>query len=139
MTISCKLLARLRQNLDTFDEGLEAFRRAMPLSQEWIQREWLLAADANPARNLLVGAKVSFLEAGTAWAIGSNRGAASSLRSYVENAFAWLYYKDHTVEFRAVVERRMDMMLPKAVQVYMKTVDPGFEKALDLITKKGKR
>jgi hypothetical protein len=138
MSISSKLLKRLRQNLDTFDEGLNSFLKAMPLSQEWIQREWLVA-DANPARTLLVGAKVSLLEAGTAWAIGSNRGAASSLRSYIENSFAWLYYKDHSVELRAVVERKIDMMLPKAVQSYIRTIDPGFEKASAIISKKRER
>jgi hypothetical protein len=138
MTISAKILERLRRNLDTFDEGLEAFLKALPLSQEWIQREWLLS-DANSARTLLVGAKVSLLEAGTAWAIGSNRGAASSLRSYIENVFAWLYYKDHPVEFRAVVDRKIDMMLPKAVQTYTKTVDPGFDKASAIISRKRER
>jgi chromosome partitioning protein len=86
------------------------------------------------ARHLLLGSKVALLEAGTGWAIGSNRGAASSLRAYVENAFAWLYYKDHPVEFRAVEARRADLKLPKAVQLYIKEMDGGFERAyLELI------
>jgi hypothetical protein len=106
--------------------------------QQWVQREWLLA-EGNPARNLLAGAKVTFLEAGSAWAIGSNRGAASSIRAYIENAFAWLYYKDHPVEFRAVLARQLDLILPKSVQSYIKSVDNGFDKAYAMIARKRTR
>jgi hypothetical protein len=138
MTISHKLLARLNENLGTFEEGLSAFFNAMPVSQSWIQREWLLS-DENPAQKLLIGAKVALTEAGTAWAIGSNRGAASSLRALIESTFGWLYYKDHPVEFRVMLERQMDMVLPKAVQSYMKSIDGGWEKAYSFLLRKKSR
>jgi hypothetical protein len=138
MTLSSKLLGRLTDNLVTFEHAIDTFLKTLPLSQDWLQREWPLA-DGNPARTLIVGAKVALLETGTAWAIGSNRGAASSLRAYIENAFAWLYYKDHPVEFRAVLDRRIDMYLPKAVQNYIKTIDRGWEKAYSFSDKKSKR
>ena len=86
-----------------------------------------------------MGAKVALLEAATAWAIGSNRGAASSLRAYIENTFAWLYYKDHPVEFQTILTKHADMMLPKSVQNYLKNIDGGFEKAYTLISRKGLR
>lgn len=138
MTISSKILERLQENLVTFEDGVNSFIAAMPLSQLWIQREWLIAGD-NPAQNLLIGAKVAFVEAGTAWAIGSNRGAASSLRAYIENGFAWLYYKDHPVEFRAVLARQLDLILPKAVQSYVKSLDGGFDKAYSMMVRKRQR
>jgi hypothetical protein len=138
MTLSSKLHGRLAENLTTFDDALDTFLKTLPLSQDWIQREWPLSDD-NPARTLIVGAKVALLETGTAWAVGSNRGAASSLRAYIENAFAWLYYKDHPVEFRAVLDRNIDMHLPKAVQNYIKTMDKGWEKAYSFLNKKSKR
>ncbi len=107
---------------------------AMNEATHWIQRDWQLY-QTNPAHLLLTGAKVSFLESATAWAIGSNRGAAASLRAAVENAFAWLYYKDHPVELKAVKERRADMLLPKAVQNYLKVVDGGFELSYEMLKK----
>jgi hypothetical protein len=138
MTISSKLLTRLHQNLQSFDEGFDAYFKSLPFSRDWIQREWPLS-DGNPAQNLLIAAKVAFVEAGTAWAIGSNRGAASSLRAYIEAAFAWLYYKDHVVEFRAVLQRQMDMSLPKTVQSYLKSIDSGWEKAYAMLARNKQR
>lgn len=92
MILSSRLAQRLADNLSSFDEGMGVFSQAMPLSKAWIEREWPLSENVK-AQSLLVGAKVALLEAATAWAIGSNRGAASSLRAYIENTFAWLYYK----------------------------------------------
>lgn len=138
MSISSKLAARVTSNLESFDKALEAFLGALPLSKDWVQHDWLIS-EANRAQSLLTGAKIALLEAGAAWAIGSNRGAASSLRAYIENAFAWLYYKDHPVEFRAVAERKIDLMLPKAIQSYIKTIDDGFEKAYSMLSPKQTR
>jgi hypothetical protein len=135
MTLSSRLAQRLAQNLSSFDAGLNVFSEAMPLSRDWIQREWPLSESVK-AQSLLVGAKVALLEAATAWAIGSNCGAASSLRAYIENTFAWLYYKDHPVEFQTILTKHADMMLPKSVQNYIKNIDEGFEKAYNLISRK---
>jgi hypothetical protein len=132
MTLSSRLAQRLAQNLSSFDEGLGVFSQAMPLSKDWIQREWPLS-ESTKAQSLLVGAKVALLEAGTAWAIGSNRGAASSLRAYIENTFAWLYYN------QTIVTKHADMMLPKSVQNYFKNIDGDFEKSYLLISIRGLR
>jgi hypothetical protein len=138
MTLSSNLTARLNQNLRDFDTAFSRFCEAVPLSTDWIQREWLLA-DGNKARALLAGAKVALLETGTAWAIGSNRGAASSLRAYIESSFSWLYYKDHPVELNAVLARQMDMLLPKAIQSYLGNIDHGFEKSYSNLARKKRR
>jgi hypothetical protein len=138
MTLSSNLTTRLSQNLRDFEAAFTRFYEIVPLSTDWIQRDWLLA-DGNKARALLAGAKVALLETGTAWAIGSNRGAASSLRAYIESSFAWLYYKDHPVELKAVLVRQMDMLLPKAIQSYLGNVDHGFERSYSNLVKRKRR
>jgi hypothetical protein len=134
MTDGTIIANRIEGNLSGIPIALQEFMAAMDHATHWIQRDWQLY-QANPAHLLLTGVKVSFLESATAWAIGSNRGAAASLRAAVENAFAWLYYKDHPVELKAVKERRADMLLPKAVQNYLKAVDGGFEASYEMLKK----
>lgn len=138
MTLFSGIAGKVATNLGGFEAALEEFFEALPLSRAWIQREWILSSNVR-ARPLLVGAKVSLLEAGTAWAIGSNRGAASSLRAYIENAFAWIYYKDHPVEYGVVEHMRGDVMLPKAIQGYIKQIDHGFEKPYLELSKQSSR
>lgn len=134
MTNGTIIASRIEGNLPEIPVALQEFMAAMDQATHWIQRDWQLY-QANPAHLLLTGVKVSFLESATAWAIGSNRGAAASLRAAVENAFAWLYYKDHPVELKAVKDRRADMLLPKAVQSYLKAVDGGYEASYEILKK----
>ncbi|MES2175350.1 MAG: hypothetical protein V4523_15575 [Pseudomonadota bacterium] len=134
MTNGSIIAERIAGNLPGIPIALHEFMGAIDEATQWIQRDWQLY-QANPAHLLLTGAKVSFLESATAWAIGSNRGAAASLRAAVENAFAWLYYKDHPMELKAVKERRADMLLPKAVQSYLKSVDGGYEISYEMLKK----
>ncbi|GJD47226.1 hypothetical protein AFCDBAGC_5118 [Methylobacterium cerastii] len=132
------IFERVRQNLAVAEGSLNEIQSSLPRTISWIQREWMIA-NQNHARALLTGAKISLLEAGTAWAIGSNRGAASSLRVFTENTIAWLYYKDHPVEYNMVIVNGADLLLPKAVQSYLKLVDLGFEKNYSLLSKYAKR
>lgn len=128
------IAARIGANIASLSTALSDFTQAIPLSSSWIQREWQLH-ETNPAHVLLSGAKIAMLEAATTWAIGSNRGAAASLRIAIENTMSWLYYKDHLVEFRAVQSRHGDLLLPKAVQSYIKNVDAGFDASYAMINK----
>ncbi|WP_426011433.1 hypothetical protein [Caulobacter sp. DWR2-3-1b2] len=134
MTVFSEIAARVAANLEGLEDALGEFSASLPLSKEWIQREVPLAS-SNPANPLLSGTKIALLEAGAAWAIGANRGAASSIRAYIENAFAWLYYKDHPVEFRVVDIGRSELTMPKGVQSYLKQVDGGFEKSYSVLAK----
>lgn len=138
MTTFSEIASRVAANLNGCEGALSEFSAALPFSKDWVQREWLLST-SNPARPLLLGAKVALLEAGTAWALGVNRGAASSLRAYIENTLSWLHYKDHPVEYRSVEARRSDLMLPKAIQNYVKQHDLGFEKAYSELLKVSSR
>jgi hypothetical protein len=132
MTLHSTLAARIETNLTTLEAALAAFMSSTALSRAWVDYAWPLGAD-NAARPLLVGAKISLLEAGTSWGIGSNRGAAASLRTFVENIFAWLYYKDHPVEYGLVSSREDDLVLPKAIKLYLQRTDKGFEKAWSIL------
>lgn len=134
MTNGTVIAGRIEGNLPDIPTALHEFMVAMDHASHWIQRDWQLYQE-NPAHLLLAGSKVSLLESATAWAIGSNRGAAASLRAAVENAFAWLYYKDHPVELKAVKDRRADMLLPKAVQSYLRGADGGFDTSYEMLKK----
>src|SRR6185437_8495032 len=106
--------------------------------RSWIEYSWTISVD-NPARPLLVGAKIALLESAASWGIGSNRGAAASLRTFIENSIAWLYYKDHPVEYRVMAERDDDLLLPKAVKNYLHRANKGYERAWPVLAAAAKR
>lgn len=118
----------LQSNLGSFATNVEQAVGKFPLSRGWIEAE-LATGSQLKAAALLNGAKVALLEAGAAWATGLNRAAASSARTFAENVMAWIYYKDHSVEYNLVEQRKSDLLLPKAVQSYIKSVDHGFDAA----------
>lgn len=126
--------ARIEGNVDGFEDRAASIPAALPLSIAWIDFETGHAADI-PAADLLKGARLALLEAASAWAIGLNRGAAGSLRTFIENTFAWLYYKDHPIEFNLVTKKEIDLLLPKSIQKYLKEIDSGFDKAYSIIVK----
>lgn len=47
--------------------------------------------------------------------------------------------QDHPVEFHSILQRHADMMLPKSVQNYIKSIDSGFEKSYSFVFKKSCR
>ena len=129
-----ELKGRLTVNLDKFETRSNQVSDSVPLSKAWIDAE-AGSADENPAAPLLKGARLMLLEAATAWALGLNRGAAGSLRTYIENLFAWLYFKDHPVEYALVEQKTRELILPKSTQAYLKDIDKGFEKAYKYLNK----
>jgi hypothetical protein len=128
MTAESKINDRIAENLKTLGDALSEFMLSVPLSRSWIEYAWPISVD-NPARPLLAGAKIALLESGTSWGLGSNRGAAASLRTYIENSLGWLYYKDHPVEYRVMAAKEDDLLLPKAVKSYLQRINRGYEKA----------
>src|SRR4029077_6674651 len=138
MTLGDTISARVAVNLKTFGDALSAFMESVPLSRSWIEYSWPISID-NPARPLLAGAKIALLESGTSWGMGSNRGAAASLPNNIENSIAWLYYKDHPVEYRVMAEREDDLQLPKAVKNYLQKIDRGYERAYSVMAATARR
>ena len=138
MTLESKISERVAENLKTLGAALSAFAASVPLSRSWVEYAWSISAD-NPARPLLAGAKIALLESGVSWGLGSNRGAAASLRTYMENSIAWLYYKDHAVEYRVMAAREDDLLLPKATKSYLQRIDRGYERAYAVISATAKR
>lgn len=129
-----ELKSRIESNLESFNQNIEKPAKALKLSKEWIATERAQHGD-NPASVLLDAARLSAIESCSSWAIGLNRGAASSIRTYTESAVSWLYYKDHPVEFGLVKNLISDLKLPKAIQVYLKEIDKGFEKSYGILRK----
>jgi hypothetical protein len=138
MTLEQRILGRLSSNLADFEAAFDQFQKAFPLSKAWIQHEWPMSSH-KASGALLLGAKTALLEGGTAWGAGLNRAAVTSLRVYIENLFAWLYYKDRPIEFDVVYNKKMDMLLPKDVQKYLKLMDQSYDIAYGEITKSGMR
>ena len=113
MNTEAKIVARISENLKSHSKAFADFIATIRLSQSWIEFSWPLTS-TNPAGSLIAGAKISLLEAATSWMIGSNRGAAASLRTHLENSIAWLSYQDHPIEYRTMLERDEDLLLPKS-------------------------
>jgi len=127
MSIEDEIAARLEKNAANAGSQIGEFIKLFPLSMAWIEYYWPMSPHNN-AVSLLVGSKISLLESGASWSVGSNRGAAASLRTYVENIISWFYYREHPVEFRMVSQGIDDLWLPKAVISYASKIDPTFEK-----------
>jgi len=128
MKASEELLKRLKANLGDFEKAFDEVLASVPLTVAWVKAEEA-TNPAFPASRLLTGSKLALLEAAACWGAGLNRGAAGSLRTLIENLFAWLYYKDHPVEYAAVERKHSELLLPKAVITYLKNVDRGFDTA----------
>lgn len=125
-------------NISAFENSCKSVLESFPLSVAWIERE-LVSATSLKAEALLRSSQISMLEACSTWSCGFNRSAAASLRSFCEASFSWLYYKDHSVEYSLVETRQEDLMLPKAVQGYLKKIDAGFEVAYSILSKEKTR
>lgn len=134
MTVIATSKERIELNLPGYDQAINSVLAATPLSQAWLSH-YLPLSEGNSAKLLISGSKVALFESAASWAIGLNRGAAASLRTYIENAFAWLYYKDHPIEFSLVDRHEDDLMLPKAVRAYAGKTDKGFDLANSVLFK----
>jgi hypothetical protein len=133
-----ELKQRFETNLGDFEGAFNRAVACVPLTIAWVTAEQAMNPTFAAAR-LLAGSKLALMEGAASWATGLNRGAAGSLRTLIENLFAWLYFKDHPVEFAAVERKDADLLLPKAVLTYMKSIDRGFETAYGLIKDKKTR
>jgi hypothetical protein len=138
MTTVDEVGERIKANIPQLEANITKIAASLPLTRSWVDSE-SLAAGIKRETALLEAARLSLLECATGWALGLNRAGAGSLRTFVENSICWLYYKDHPVEFDLVLSAKFEMMLPKAVQKYLKDTDTGFEKAYKLLQPSMKR
>lgn len=130
--------SRIAANISTLNTNIDSISASLPLAKAWIDSESAGYAKI-PAQDLLSAARLSLLEAAASWSAGLNRAAAGSLRTFLENAISWLYYKDHAVEYRLVTMAKSDLFLPKAVQKYLIAIDGGFEAAYKYLEKSKSR
>ena len=111
---------------------LSSHERAAHLSSAWLG--YLRGAQTNgTADELLNGFHAALLETAGCLAIGLVRPAVFSMRAQVDILFAWIYFKDHPIEWRYVELTGERYHLVSEVLKYLRTYDTGFQKRLSLL------
>ena len=111
---------------------LERHERATRLTSSWLG--YLRGAQrGGTADELLDGYHAALLETAGCLAIGLVRPAVFSMRSQVDILFAWLYYKDHAIEWRHVELTGEKFHLVSDVLKYLRTYDKRFPERLRLL------
>lgn len=120
----------LRKKVDEFSsqfgaQTTEKFEQNSALFLQWLgylnRYHRSTAADA-----LLDGMASSIREAAACAALGLIRPALFSLRTQVDLALGWIYFKDHPVEWRTVNEFGEGFKLKKELFEYLTNHCPGF-------------
>ena len=88
---------------------------------------------------LLRGCYGAGVEAVSLVSFGLIRPAVLSLRSFYELNLQYLYYRDHPVEWRSVVEYRSRPKLPGEIKKYLKDYFPKFEDRFETLLKEKTR
>ena len=89
------------------------------LSLVWTARH-MESCSSTSYEVLLKGSYGAAVEAVSLVSFGLVRPAVLSLRSHFELTLQYLYYRDHPVEWRSVLEYRAQPMLPGAVRKYLR-------------------
>lgn len=100
----------------------------------WL-RDLLAAHGEKPCRLLLSGALSSSVEVVSAAYLGLMRHSIFSLRTHYELSLAWLYYRDHPVEWSAIERGREQAILPAEAQKYLRHNIDGFESRWNVLNK----
>ncbi len=96
------------------------------------------SVDTGVARELLVGAHAAVVEAAGCLSLGLVRPALFSLRAQVDMLLAWLYFKDHPVEWRHA-EWTGEGRLRGAVLKDLRKHIPAFKRRLQILQKRKTR
>ena len=117
---------------------LASHERATQLSLAWLG--YLRSAQTNgTADELLNGFHAAILEAAGCLAIGLVRPAVFSMRTQFDILFAWIYFKDHPVEWRHVELTGEKYHLVSEVRKYLGTFDRRFQKRFSLLRRQRTR
>ena len=116
-------------------EILARHERATGLTLAWLG--YLRNAQASGTANeLLEGLHAALIETGGCLAIGLVRPALFSMRAQVDILLAWLYFKDHPVEWNHVELTGEKYHLVSEVLKYLRTYDRRFQPRLSLLRTK---
>ena len=113
-------------------EILKSHERATGLTLAWVG--YLRNAQTSGTANELVdGFQAALIETGGCLAIGLVRPALFSMRTQVDILLAWLYFKDHPVEWKHVELTGEKYHLVSEVLKYLRSYDRGFLQRLGLL------
>ena len=111
---------------------LESHERATHLASAWLG--YLRGAQASgTADELLNGFHAALLETAGCLAIGLVRPAVFSMRAQVDILFAWIYFRDHPIEWKHVELTGEKYHLVSDVLKYLRTYDRRFQERLGLL------
>jgi len=129
-----KLREKIVESCDTF--GAEVVTLIQQENIELLQWIKYLTESQRTgiADNLINGLLCSIREAAACAALGLIRPALFAMRSQVDLTLAWLYFKDHSVEWNTVNERGESFKLKKEILEYLNSNFPGFSARLTLLT-----
>ena len=106
----------------------------------WLTVAWLSylrnAQARGTANRLLDGFHAALIETAGCLAVGLVRPALFSMRAQVDILFAWLYFKDHPVEWDHVELTGEKYHLVSEVLKYLRTYDKRFQERLGLLRAK---
>ena len=119
-------------------EMLARHEEATRLTVAWLG--YLRGAQRNGvADELLDGFQAALIEAAGCLVMGLVRPALFSMRAQVDIVLAWLYYKDHRVEWEHVEATGERYHLVSEVLKYLKTYSGRFQGRLELLRKQRSR
>lgn len=113
-------------------------QEAFELSNDWLSSE-TSAHSEKPCAVLLGAAKSASVEVVSTAYLGLMRQAIFSLRTYYELCLAWLYYKDHPIEWKAIEARGEQIPLPGELKKYLKANFAAYDKRLSDLNNVKKR
>jgi len=106
----------------TMCAGIDGKARELIVWLEYLRA----SADTGHATVLLGGVKSAILEVAACLSLGLVRPAMFSLRAQVDMMLAWLYFKDHPIEWKNVEETGDGYKLKKELLRYLSELVPRF-------------
>lgn len=130
-------MRRLRQAIvqhieDGGDEIISSHERASDLAAAWLGylRD---SQSTDTANELLDGFHASLIEAAGCLAMGLIRPAIFAMRTQVDILFAWLFFKDHPVEWQHLESTGDKYRLVSEVIRYLRTYNRRFQDRFSLL------
>ncbi len=117
---------------DHCNELCKRFQEASTMLVEWIN--YLRGSQLTSSADALVdGFQASIIETCSYVSVGLVRPAVFSIRAEVDIACAWIFFKDHPVEWDRVETKGEGYKLPTEVLKYLKSHYPNFESRMKLL------
>ena len=132
------LHAEMGDTLAKSDLVLEKSANNLKLSVIWINK-FRDECGGNDCALLIDGSIGALIEAVSLLSMGLAGPSMLSARAYYERSLQFLYYKDHPVEWRSVVNYRSQPVLPGQVKKYLKDNFLNFEVRLKKLEQNSRR